>query len=199
MVAPRIARLLLAGATICLGLVAPGMSQERSEEELKAAYERQVMRPTDFVKVLAGKWEAVPDLQQTFDDLSQRPGANGRFKNFQIEFVDLETFWNYRNIRDDAESMKKKAAQYNHQIIGAGMSSGEAGSDGFSAFFLLTQCEGETFLGMITFGGVATFEPWRLHYVDANKPANSLLIIEMGPKDGGQQVVVFRRAASEPQ
>lgn len=186
-------------STLCIGFIValllptatPG--QERTEAEIEAVYQRQIMAPTDFATALAGKWVAVSDIQPILDDLSERPDSHGRFKDFQIEFVDQEEFWGYRPIQPSAESMKRTAEEFNHTIVATGMAGGRAGIDGFGAFFVLTQCAGETFLCVVNFGDVATIEPWRVHYIAGKDPAKSLLIVEMGPRHTGQQVVVFRR------
>jgi hypothetical protein len=149
-------------------------------------------------ETFAGNWTAVGELQGYFDRLSSAPSQLGRAVDLlQIEFMKPEELWGEGiDFRRGEPRIKKLLADANHEIVAAGMlATTDKSRDGDMAFFLLTQCDGETFLCALAVDGDVSFEPWRIHRIPGKERSDDVLIVEFG-KASRKQICAFKRAAS---
>ena len=172
---------------------------EPSRAEIAAIVQRQEMRPTPTVEFVAGRWDVISEAKPIFDPMSELPGVHGPIEDLTFMIYDDEaeaTFWQDRENQSLDEKVKKQAADFNHKIVATG-SCGESGGQPFYASFVITTCEGETFLSVLNYSQ-QRFEPWRMHLITGNQSKTDMLILELGTKTGGRHLVAFRRSDKPP-
>ena len=150
---------------------------------------------SQIVKAIAGSWTVVKEVQGFFDDISSRPNSQGGVvEKFQIKIIEMEEFWDFRQVRQVEEAIKKLATADEHEIVATGLFQASVARKpwaGFDGFFLLTQKNGESFLSVLNIDG-ATFMPWRIHHIPGKNRDKDLLIVEFGEFANSRQVTIFQ-------
>lgn len=160
------------------------------------AEEARNSSPSKVAESIAGKWTAVPEVQGYFDRLSAAPTSlGGTVEHIHIELMEAEKLiGEFKDLKRGEQRLKKILADANHVVVGAGHFGGSVKDRPLAyldAYFLLTQCDGETFISALNIDA-ATTEPWRIHRIPGKKRSDDVLIMEFGPANHNQ-ICAFRR------
>lgn len=166
------------------------------------AAEATTAPPSKAAEAIRGEWTAVPEVQGFFDRLSTGPTSLGGFvEEIRIEPLEPETvLGELDNPPSGEQRLKKRLADANHVIVGAGQLSGSVKDRPLAylaEFFLLTQCDGETFISGINFDAAA-FVPQRIHRIPGKIRDDDVLIVEFGSASHNQICIFKRKQAGAP-
>jgi len=156
--------------------------------------------PSKVVESIAGDWTAVPEVQGFFDHLSSAPTSlGGVVEKVHIELMEPEEIiGGFKDLKLGEQRLKKSLADANHVVVGAGHLSGSVKDRPLAYLdehFLLTQCDGETFISALNIDAVE-FVPQRIHRIPGKKRSDDVLIVAFG-RATYNQICVLRRAQAD--
>ncbi|MBL9162838.1 MAG: hypothetical protein JNL18_08910 [Planctomycetaceae bacterium] len=106
----------------------------------------------------------------------------------------------FKDLKLGEQRLKKSLADANHIVIGGGHLSGSVKERPLAYLdehFLLTQCDGETFISALIIDA-AEFMPQRIHRIPGKKRSDDVLIVEFGSATHNQICVLRRGQAVAP-
>jgi hypothetical protein len=181
----------IAGVSLTLCLACSGHAAEATKES-----------PSKVAESIAGDWTAVPEVQGFFDRLSSAPTSlGGVVEHVHIELMEPEKIiGGFKDLKLGEQRLKKSLADANHIVIGGGHLSGSVKERPLAYLdehFLLTQCDGETFISALIIDA-AEFMPQRIHRIPGKKRSDDVLIVEFGSATHNQICVLRRGQAVAP-
>ena len=158
--------------------------------------------PSKVAESIAGDWTAVPEVQDFFDRLASAPTSlGGVVEQVHIELMEPENIiGGFKDLKLGEQRLKKSLADANHVVVGAGHLSGSVKDKPLAyldEYFLLTQCDGETFISALIIDA-AEFMPQRIHRIPGKKRSDDVLIVEFGRATYNQICVLRRGQAVAP-
>jgi len=174
---------------------------------------REVQRDTianSKAKAISGRWAVVHAVQDMLDDdPPSPPNYRGRVMTLDVQMMELTKFWEEFEARQAGEKIQQLAAMRKHRIIAAGGLGGNVSKGplaGLSAWFILTQKEGETFLCLLNIDSFQhgkniddyEFAPCRIHHIAGKTRKKDLLFVEWSSGGGKREVYAFQHVAEVP-
>ena len=181
----------IAGVAVTLCLACTGHAAEATKAS-----------PSKVAESIAGDWTAVPEVQGFFDRLASAPTSlGGAVELVHIELMEpKKIIGEFKDLKLGEQRLKKSLADANHIVVGGGHLSGSVKDRPLAyldEYFLLTQCDGETFISALNIDA-AEFVPQRIHRISGKKRSDDVLIVEFGRATYNQICIFKREQAGAP-
>lgn len=158
--------------------------------------------PSKAAEAIRGEWTAVPEVQGFFNRVSSAPTTlGGAVEEIRIDLLAPDDIiGEFKDLKFGEQRLKKSLADANHVVVGGGHLSGSVKDRPLAyldEYFLLTQCDGETFISSLIID-TAEFMPQRIHRIPGKKRDDDVLIVEFGSASHNQICIFKRKPADTP-